>query len=218
MWPMIGSMAERRRSGEVANEKFGQRMVGVLLLLGGCITLLAFAVRRGFALRTFISIRRLRLRPLLGLGSRLFVARTNEPSLDPKAAIVIEDHEGAAARDIVAIVGLPFGLEQIDLGFQLAEPDIHVVGDFVRGPMPFGQLVNLVPRHLPRCPILRRQLILTRVRMPSVIGLTVHLLTRPQWLRRISALGSAGGAMEFFCGHDVGMDETEFAWWTTRAR
>ena len=43
---------------------------------------------------------------------------------------MVEDHESAAARDVVRVIGLPLGFQPLDLGFQFAEPRIHVVRKF----------------------------------------------------------------------------------------
>jgi hypothetical protein len=44
---------------------------------------------------------------------------------------VIEDHESAASRDILSIIGGTPYFQPLDLGLKLAEPGVYVVWEFV---------------------------------------------------------------------------------------
>ena len=47
-------------------------------------------------------------------------------------AIMVEDDESAAARDVVRVIGLPLRLQPLDFGLKFAEPRIHVVRQVLR--------------------------------------------------------------------------------------
>lgn len=96
----------------------------------------------------FISRVGVAVRPGFGLG--LLVLRADETPLDPHRAIVIEDHERAAARDVGGIVGLPFRLQPLDFGLQLAEPRVHLVRQFLGRLVLLGQPVELGLNRLKR--------------------------------------------------------------------
>ena len=51
---------------------------------------------------------------MLGLGLWLFVPGPDEPALDPDHAVMIEDHESPAARDVIRIIGVSFGFQPLN--------------------------------------------------------------------------------------------------------
>ena len=64
-------------------------------------------------------------------GSRLLVLGPDEAALDPHRAVMVEDDESPAARDVGGVVGLPLGFQPLDLGLKLAETRIDIVGKFL---------------------------------------------------------------------------------------
>ncbi len=109
---------------------------------------------------------------LLSFGLRFFVPRADEAAFDSYGAVVIEDHKGSTARDVVRIVGLPFRLQPSDFCFQLAELRVYVVGQFFDGLILFGQLVELALGHLQSVRVFCREFDGMRInrRMPCACG------------------------------------------------
>lgn len=48
----------------------------------------------------------------------LFVLGADEATFDPHLAIMIEDHEGTAAHDVIGIIGAPLALEPVDINLK----------------------------------------------------------------------------------------------------
>ena len=83
---------------------------------------------------------------------------------------MVEDHESAAARDVVRVIGLPLGFQPLDLGFQFAEPRIHVVRKFFGPLVLLGQAVELGLRSIKGGLIFRRKLHWMGVRPAQTMG------------------------------------------------
>ena len=68
---------------------------------------------------------------LPGFGLGFLVLGPDKAALDPHGAIMVEDDESPAARDVGGIIGLPLGLQPLDLGLKLAETRIDFVRQFL---------------------------------------------------------------------------------------
>ena len=71
-----------------------------------------------------------RRRPRVFLAA-LLVLGPDEAALDAHGAVMVEDDEGAAPRDVVGVIGLTHRLKPLDLGFKLAETRIDFIGQFL---------------------------------------------------------------------------------------
>jgi hypothetical protein len=103
---------------EVTNKNIRQRAV-VVFLVGGALTFPIPLLHR-LTVPIFGITGHGGPAHLLGLGPGLFVLRPDEAALDPDHAVMIEDHEGPAARDVIRIIGVPLGFQPIDLSLKLA--------------------------------------------------------------------------------------------------
>ncbi len=117
LFAQIEPQAEGAMGGEIAGKNIGQRrafiiIIAVILPLTGKIRVAVLADAR---------IRHLTVIEMLGFRLRFLVAWTNEATFDPQRAVMVEDHERAAASEIVRIIGLPPGLQPLDVGFEFAE-------------------------------------------------------------------------------------------------
>ena len=111
--------------GEVANKDVRQRTVVFFLVRRALIRLPVPVLRRPAV--TTLGVAALRsIACVLGFGLGLFVLGSDEAAFDPHGAVMVEDDESAAACDVVGVIGLPLGLQPLDLGFKLAEPRIHI--------------------------------------------------------------------------------------------
>jgi hypothetical protein len=89
---------------------------------------------------------------------RLFVRGPDETPFDPHGPVVIEDHERAAARDVLGVVGLPLRFQPFDLGLKFTEPYVHIIGKFIGGLVLFGEAVELGLCRLKGRVVFRRKL------------------------------------------------------------
>ena len=108
---------------------------------------------------------------MLRFWLRLFVRGPDETAFDSDSTVVIEDHERAAARDVVGIVRLPLGFQPLDLGLKFAELGIHIFRKFIRRLVLFGEAVEF---RLYRCKsglIFRRKLDRMRIGPPHAVGM-----------------------------------------------
>jgi len=159
--PKRNAQAQGAVSAEVANKKVGQSLLAAGLIVAGASS------RAG---RTVID-------PLTVPSDRSFTVGGCRFGgllvLDPHAAIVVERHEHAVARDVIGIIGLlPLG-QSLDLGFKLTELSVHDIGEF------FGALV------------LRRQRVeLGPHRVKPLLG--PRAIAEPDADRRAACHGHAG--------------------------
>src|SRR5216684_8844487 len=62
---------------------------------------------------------------------RLLVLGSYKAALDPDHAVMIENHESPAARDVIRIIGLTLGFQPLGYSLKLAQPRVHMVWKFV---------------------------------------------------------------------------------------
>ncbi len=109
----------RATSGQVADERVRQRLARIPGLFLGLIV--------GFV--AALGVLRFRLRGL--------VFGTDETALDPNIAIMADNDERAAARNVVWIEGMAFDVQPVDFGFELRKARIHLVRKVGIGVLPF---------------------------------------------------------------------------------
>src|SRR5260370_21433567 len=131
---------------EVTNKTIRQGVV-VIFFAGSALTFPVLMLRR-LAVSTFGITGHRGLARMLGLGLGFFVLGPDEAALDPDHAVMIEDHESSAARDVIRIIGLPLGFQPLGYSLKLEQPRVHMVGKFIGRLIPFGQLVDFAPRCL----------------------------------------------------------------------
>lgn len=102
---------------------------------------------------------------------------------------MIEDHEGATTRDVVRIIGLPLRFQPLDFGLKLAEPRIHIVGEFLGRLMLLRQPIECRLCRYKRGLIFRRKINRMRVGSPHA----VRLRKIKMGFRPIPALGGPHG-------------------------
>lgn len=134
---------------QVANERVRQRLAAFLrfLILGislGDVVLIAVAVFDDLAITIdahpvddgFAVPGCFRL--------RCFILGPDETALDAGFAVMGQDNEHAAARDLLRLVGMTQRIDPLDLRFKL--PAVHVVGQFVMAVIFRCQAVKFVLR------------------------------------------------------------------------
>ena len=87
---------------------------------------------------------------------RLLVLGPHKAALDAHGAIMVEDDESPATRDVGGVIGLTLGLQPLDLGLKLAETRIDFVGQFLGALMLLRQAVELGLRGIQGGLIFRR--------------------------------------------------------------
>jgi hypothetical protein len=123
---------------EVSNKDVRQRTV-VIFLVGGVLTRRAVCVLHSAVYTLDINVGRRRfVGRMFGLRLGLFVLGPDEGAFDPHRAVMIEDHESATRRDIVGIIGVPFGFQPLDVSLKLAKSSIHMIRKFIGRLVPFG--------------------------------------------------------------------------------
>ncbi len=83
---------------------------------------------------------------------------------------MIKDHESAAPRDVVGIIGLPLRFQPLDLGFQFAKPGVHVIRQFLGRLVLLGQAIEFGLRSIKGGLIVGRKLHRVRVRSAQAMG------------------------------------------------
>src|SRR5258707_15516049 len=103
---------------EVTNKNIRQRTVVILLVAGDLM--LPVPIGHRLAVPTFDVVRRRSFVRLLDFGLGFCVLGPAEAAFDPHRAVMIEDYESATPRDIVGIIGVPFGFQPLDVSLKLA--------------------------------------------------------------------------------------------------
>jgi NADP-dependent 3-hydroxy acid dehydrogenase YdfG len=149
---------------EVTNKTIRQWAV-VIVFVGGALPFVL--ILRRLDVSTFGVTGHRGLARLLGLG--LFVPGPDEAALDPDHAVMIEDHESPARRDVIRIIGPPLRFKPLDLSLKLVKPRVHMVGKLIGSLVPFGQLVDFALCCLKGRLIFRRKLHRMRVGPPHPV-------------------------------------------------
>src|SRR5216684_5915372 len=100
---------------------------------------------------------------------RLLVLGSYKAALDPDHAVMVENQENPAARDVIRIIGLTLGFQPLGYSLKLAQSRVHMVRKFIGRLIPFGQLVDFAPRCLKDSLILIRKLNRMRVGPPHSV-------------------------------------------------
>ncbi len=105
---------------------------------------------------------------------RFRILGPDEAAFDPQAAVMIEDHEGPAARYVVGIVSLTLGVDPLHFGFKLPAPRIDIVGKFLGAFVLLGQAVVFRLRGVVGGGIVRRQF--HRLRIGSTQAMAMRII------------------------------------------
>jgi hypothetical protein len=94
---------------------------------------------------------------------RLLVLGSYKAALDTDGAVMVEDDEGSATRDVGGVIGLTLGLQPLDLGLKLTEARIDFGGQFLVVLMLLRQAIELAPHGSQGGLIFRRQVHCLRI-------------------------------------------------------
>ncbi|MBR0818904.1 hypothetical protein JQ627_13305 [Bradyrhizobium liaoningense] len=101
--------------------------------------------------------------------STLVVLWADKAALDTNVTVMVENNEGAAAGDVIGVVGPTQGFKVLDLRLKFAEADIDIVGKFFKALVLLGEEVELGLRGLIGGLILCRELDLSWINPPKPV-------------------------------------------------